>query len=123
MKLFLQPLVENAILHGFAECERGMVLIQGNINEENQLKIQVKDDGKGMSPEELIQMNLSSLDKIRDVSKEANIHKKSRRSIGLYNVNAMIKLRFGNEYGLHVQSTEGKGTTITILLPILKEET
>ena len=122
-KLFLQPLVENSILHGFAECERGMVLIQGNINEENQLKIQVKDDGKGMSPEELIQMNLSSLDKIRDVSKEANIHKKSRRSIGLYNVNAMIKLRFGNEYGLHVQSTEGIGTTITILLPILKEET
>lgn len=122
-KLILQPMVENSILHGFAESEHGTVFIQGYETKEQQLMLQIIDDGKGMSEKELSRVNhsLSGFADGEDDDEESR--EKSKRNIGIYNVNAVIGLRFGRQYGVHVESEEGRGTTITIMLPLRKEET
>lgn len=102
-KLMLQPMVENSILHGFEDRDHGMVMIQGYETGEHHLKLIVKDDGKGISPDKLNQI-------------------KEKSGIGIHNVDAMIQLRYGQQYGVTVESEEGIGTTVSILLPILKEE-
>lgn len=102
-KMILQPLVENAILHGLKECDHGMVMIQGYETGEQHLKLIVKDDGKGISKKDLDQI-------------------KQKSGIGIYNVDTTIKLRYGQQYGLTVDSQEGNGTNISILLPILQED-
>ena len=69
--------------------------------------ITVEDNGCGMTPEELDALN-STLER-----SEA-----SEKGIGIQNVHQRIRLFYGDSYGIHITSTPGKGTTITITLPI-----
>ncbi|MBE5889197.1 MAG: sensor histidine kinase [Lachnospiraceae bacterium] len=112
-KITIQPLVENALYHGIKN-KRGMgiIRISGMMNE-NGLLLQVEDDGIGMVPERLEQIN----DAIkRRTSAGKGIY-------GLYNVNERIRLNFGEEYGVTVDSTYGEGTRVTVLLPYKEVET
>ncbi|RVT60870.1 histidine kinase [Niallia taxi] len=115
-KLILQPLIENAINHGF---NRGRMDGQISVNvscKENDLLIQVCDNGKGMSKEQL--------DTIRKQLKQASIKIKHTEShIGLINIQTRLVLTFGEKYGLSVESQEMKGTTVSVLLPISLERT
>jgi two-component system, sensor histidine kinase YesM len=99
-KLFLQPIVENAIIHGFETVETGGYLkITGSI--ENGIRnFVVEDNGKGMTPE-----------------KNLKVMKSDENSIGIKNIDKRVKLLFGEEYGLHIESQEGKGTKVCIMIP------
>lgn len=106
-RLILQPLVENAIIHGFEDMEsRGMITING-YKQSDLLFIEVVDNGKGMSSE-----------KIDQILKGLQKNNKFNNNIGLKNVNDRIKLYFGVDYGLVIHSEEGKGTVIQICLPL-----
>ncbi|MCM8900531.1 sensor histidine kinase [Caldicoprobacter algeriensis] len=106
-RLILQPLVENAIIHGFEDMEsRGVITING-YKQSNLLFIEVVDNGKGMSSE-----------KIDQILKGLQKNNKFNNNIGLKNVNDRIKLYFGVDYGLVIHSEEGKGTVIQICLPL-----
>lgn len=106
-RLILQPLVENAIIHGFEDMEsRGMITING-YKQSDLLFIEVADNGKGMSSE-----------KIDQILKGLQKNNKFNNNIGLKNVNDRIKLYFGVDYGLVIHSEEGKGTVIQICLPL-----
>jgi two-component system sensor histidine kinase YesM len=107
IKLLLQPIVENYIMHGFSwEKDTNSITIKGSIDE-NDIIIVVSDNGNGIE-EDKLEAIMEELGKF-----EAN----TGESIGLKNVNDRIKLVYGLEYGLNINSTYGKGTDISIKIP------
>ncbi|WP_105616865.1 sensor histidine kinase [Vallitalea okinawensis] len=112
LKLILQPIVENIIQHGLSDEDEGIIAIVAEWCDKN-LIIKISDDGKGMSNEQVKQLN----DYINeDTDKILTGYKKS---VGMRNVNLRIKLAYGEEYGLHVTSQEGIGTHVTFTLPLI----
>ena len=111
MKMMLQPLVENSISHGMKEDERLNVRVNVELNGDH-LCIRVSDDGEGIDEEKLKQ--------VRKGLKSA--YTENGRHIGLYNVNKRITLVYGETYGVEIESEYGKGTTITLKLPLVKDE-
>ena len=116
-KLTLQPILENSIIHG-TELKIG----EGHLTIElrktgNRLLLQVSDDGVGMDEETLTKVNSRFG---RGLSAQMNEAK--RTGLALVNVDNRIRLLFGEEYGLHVFSMPGMGTTVEILLPIITSD-
>lgn len=108
-KLLLQPFVENAILHGFKEMEYGGLLrIDIHLSEDkSDLIIIIEDNGKGISSEVLNIFN-NREEAIRD----------DGRSIGLHNAFSRIHMYYGDKASWNINSIVGKGTVITIRLPV-----
>lgn len=110
--LILQPLVENAIFHGLeAKSEAGTVIIESAF-QGNNLLLTITDDGAGMDSE--------TLEKVR-----ASLHQtviKDAHSIGMSNVHNRIRLNYGEDYGMSIDSFQGMGTTITLLMPAIKQK-
>ncbi len=105
VKLTLQPLVENAIYHGIKYKETmGKIRITGKEMEEGIL-IQIIDDGIGMEEE--------VLNHILDKKKRVN----QNNGVAVENVNRRLKLYYGENYGLHYESTLHVGTIVSIFLP------
>lgn len=105
LNLLLQPVVENALIHGIDKKEgEGRIIIKTRL-EENNIYFNVIDNGKGMSQEKL-QLLLVSI-------KRQNMNYDS----GIRNVHNRIRLFYGEEYGISIQSMPGEGTNIEIKLP------
>mgnify|MGYP005748153907 FL=1 len=103
-KMLLQPLVENAVLHGVEHDGDGYICIFA-VQEGSDLKISVFDDGLGMPPEIVRWINSPEPEK-----REGHL--------GLYNLISILKIHYGEGYGLKARSGDGEGTTITITLPM-----
>jgi two-component system sensor histidine kinase YesM len=109
-KLLIQPLVENAIYHGLkAQEQKGMLKVVG-YKEGGALIFKVIDNGKGMTSQELLDLNNSI-----QPSKEQG-------GLGVANVRERIQLYFGGSYGVTFESVQGEGTVATIRLPALTED-
>ncbi len=111
LRIILQPIVENAILHGILKKEEGLggtIWITGRIEEEN-LILTVRDDGVGMNEEQM--------ERITRLNGTEGDH-----GYGVYNTDTRIKLRYGPKYGLLYHSTAGEGTTVDIVIPVDCEE-
>lgn len=107
-KLFLQPLIENSIVHGFEEkVGTGNIMIKG-YREKNSILFEIVDDGSGMTEEQ----RLALFNPI-----EYPVQKK-KSSIGVRNVIARLKLYYGTKCSFHIESTLGEGTTIRIRIPL-----
>ena len=114
-KLTLQPVVENSIIHGI-ERKMGFSTVRIVLKcTEKRLIIQVSDDGIGMQPEALDDLNR----KLNQSLFESLHNKKKKGGIALVNVNNRIHLIFGEEYGMTVYSTPGVGTDVMIELPLV----
>lgn len=109
-KLTLQPIIENAIYHGLREKEGGGVIEIKGFLKENQVMFIIKDSGKGMEQE--------SLNKLIKLLKEGD----SSQGYGLSNVNERLKLYFGVEYGLNIESVKDCHTTVIVNIPIVERE-
>jgi len=106
--LTLQPLVENAIIHGLeSKVDGGEVRITGRLEGE-QIVLIVSDSGSGVSPEDI--------GNIFREEKRKQIHGQTT-GLGIINVHKRIQHYFGNEYGLKMESILGEGTSIYIRLP------
>ena len=112
-KLILQPLVENAIYHGIDRTRKKGIITLTIEKQENRIYIEVKDNGKGMMPEEVIEMNQMFKEDNHDYLLGTN-----RKSIGLVNVNGRLKLFFGQEYGLEIESEYESYTKMKFYVPI-----
>lgn len=108
-KLILQPLVENAIIHGFKEQDEGKVEIFASKTEDKDLLISIKDNGEGISDEMI---------KILETKDTQSL----TGHIGLNNVNTIIELYYGPEYGVKAERLQEGGTIMTVRLPFSKEE-
>lgn len=117
LKLLLQPIVENSILHGILEKEdqSGTITIEGQVTVNDAgtqvLRFRITDDGVGMTE--------SEIRKLTDTSEPI---KGKKGGYGIHNVINRIKLYYGNEYGLEYQSTPGRGTTVWMEIPCVEFE-
>lgn len=105
--LLMQPVVENAILHGLEDVEENGRIIIHILTKEDKLHIVIFDNGCGMTLEEIDRMQQN----MRHHPQE------SSKSIGLYNIYHRIQLYYGNAYGIRVQSKLRFGTAVTLILP------
>ena len=105
-KLALQPLVENAILHGVADLEEGYIKLTAE-EEEGDLLLTVSDNGPGIP---------------QDILEAVNSPEKRPPGghLGLFNVDSIIRLHYGPRYGLSV--LPGEGSRVRLRLPIRREE-
>lgn len=110
IKFTLQPLVENAIFHGIEPkgCAGKITIhVCYESQESRNIRIDVTDDGVGMSPEKAKQILLTNSDSSADFFRE----------IGVSNVHKRLQYEFGQEYGITIESVEGQFTTMSIHIP------
>lgn len=101
-KITIQPIIENAIYHGFQMVDEGVIHISIQHKDEDIL-ICVEDNGVGMTEEHCREI----------LKREPN----DRTGIGIKNVNDRIRIYFGEKYGLHISSRLDEGTRVEILIP------
>lgn len=107
LKLMLQPLVENAIYHGM-EFMDGDGEIEVKVSREGEdLWFVIRDNGLGMTREQVLSL----------LSEHPHVTSRRGSGIGVKNVNERIRLYFGEEYGLLIESEPDEGTVIRIHLP------
>ena len=109
-RFVLQPLVENAIIHGFSEKKENYRIDISVYTSENSVKIEILDNGKGI--------NLEQLKEQKDGKEKSQ---KAYNSIGIKNIQDRIKLFFGDNYGLTFETQKEEFTKAILTLPILKE--
>ncbi len=110
IKIMLQPVIENSIYHGVKPKKgKGLIKIRG-FTQDKHVIIEISDNGAGMTQEDVKKIN-------DNMSKEYVRHS---HHIGLRNVNQRIKLVFGEEFGITVQSAVNKGSVVKIVLPMVK---
>ncbi|MGN8647441.1 cache domain-containing sensor histidine kinase [Gracilibacillus sp. HCP3S3_G5_1] len=111
--LLIQPIVENAIIHGLEPKEdKGFIKI--TMEEEDQyIQVEVKDNGVGIAK--------NNINEIRERLDDEDYHSDGQR-IGLHNVHQRLRLYYGDKYGLELDSIEGLGTTMSLKIPKIKNE-
>ncbi len=111
-RISIQPIVENALNHGLRN-KRGDKRIEINAFESDEkLMIIVKDNGIGM---DAVNMNQKLKENNKDLVEAGS-------SIGLFNINARLKMLYGNEYGLFITSEPDVGTDVCLTIPKIKIE-
>lgn len=108
LPLLLQPIVENAFIHGLKDMEEmGEITIEIQEKEKEFLLINISDNGIGMAEEELEELNYNIYNR-----------KNEAANIGFYNINQRIKLCYGASYGMEIHSKKNEGTLVSLKLPL-----
>ena len=116
LKLVLQPLVENALYHGVKNKRQGgTITVRAKPLKEDQILLQVEDNGIGFTPEKLAQLQAELADDSGEIKLESGF--------GIGNVNQRIRLYYGREYGVSIKSEYSAGTCVTIVIPARRDET
>lgn len=114
IKHILQPVVENALVHGIdgtgTQEHPCTISIEGR-KENEDIIFTVGDDGCGI-PEE----------KLKEIREKLEKDELFQKSIGIYNVSSRLRIVYGPSYRLRVESKEGKGTTVTVRIKALKKK-
>jgi len=109
LPLIIQPFVENAFVHGLESSEDGGNLTVHVSRDVGVIVVTIEDDGVGM--------DYYQLGKLRYAINSGEAAEKGH--IGVSNVNQRLKLQYGEQFGVTVDSTLGKGTKITIMMPFV----
>lgn len=107
-KLILQPLVENAIIHGVADSDEGFIKLWAEEDAEGYLLLKVSDNGSGIPPEVLERLNSHELI--------------PGGHLGLNNVDRIVRLSYDESCGLSAYPNEGGGSCVQLRLPMQKGE-
>ncbi|KAE8560634.1 cache domain-containing sensor histidine kinase [Paenibacillus polymyxa] len=105
--LIIQPLVENAVIHGLENKEEPVTVKVDITIEQRELHIKVADDGIGMEEEQLTRL----------LARITGTEEPEGSSIGLRNVHQRLTLMYGERYGLHIESALQVGTTVYFSIP------
>lgn len=104
-KLILQPIVENSLKYGYKKKMNMNIFIKGRVDG-NILILSVSDDGSGMEPEKLQELQ-------EQLSKEEN----TTEQIGLFNANRRLKILYGDDFGITIHSIVNEGTEVELKMP------
>ncbi|MDQ6418853.1 sensor histidine kinase [Paenibacillus sp. LHD-117] len=114
LKLSVQPLIENYVLHGFrAGRLDNLIRIEGILKQDVMI-LSVGDNGKGIPLPELMKLRQS-------LNEKSELEAKSD-SLGLSNVHMRLQMVYGSEYGLTIESMDGAGTEVTLKIPAVVKE-
>ncbi|WMJ89981.1 sensor histidine kinase [Anaerocolumna sp. MB42-C2] len=119
IRFMLQPIVENAIVHGFGKNKKDNILAIKADTIGDYLQIIIEDNGKGLTDEQMVHINQENCENSLE---DNQLEYKKFNKIGIHNVNEQIKIRFGNTYGLHFERANDSGTSVIIKLPLIKED-
>lgn len=111
VKWTLQPIVENALLHGLRNGQKNAKIEIKAWLDNNDVYVQVNDNGVGL-PKKIIRELQHNLD-----FHSEQLTKSNKKGVGLYNVQSRIRLNYGSKYGLLLTSTPQKGFSVTIRIP------
>lgn len=115
-RFMLQPLIENAIIHGFEQFA-GEIFIDANIRQEYEsrlLQISVRDNGIGMTEDKLNSLRV----KLDDIEESKDSEKKGFSGIGVKNVVQRLQLIYGEQFHMDIQSEHDVGTEISLEFPL-----
>ena len=107
-KLVLQPIVENAVIHGVRDMDDGYIKIWAERDAED-LRLFVQDNGCGM-------------EKPQDGPLGFGVSGRPGEHLGMFNVDSILRLHFGDAYGLSVRSKPGEGCLVMVRLPMRREK-
>ncbi|NLW79683.1 MAG: histidine kinase [Ruminococcaceae bacterium] len=108
----LQPVVENAMLHAFAEKQADCRITIGGTLEGGVVCITVADNGAGMAPRVLAALRAKL-----EAAENSDFPEQGLTGVALLNIQKRLRLRYGKRAGLMVESTPGQGTTVTLCFP------
>lgn len=115
LKMLLQPIVENAVFHGLEKkVDNGIVQITMQKTVQNKVQYVIRDNGYGMEDKQLEEL----LKSLRQFDTLSHSEKDVKQGIGLSNVYRRIKLFYGDEAEMTIQSTLHLGTTVSINFPL-----
>jgi two-component system sensor histidine kinase YesM len=116
LKLTLQPLVENALYHGIKNKRNGGVItVRAKRAAQDQVSLEVQDDGVGFTPYKLSQIQAALQEDAGEITLKES-------GFGLENVDKRIKLYYGKQYGLTIQSQYQEGTLVRVAIPFKEPE-
>jgi two-component system LytT family sensor kinase len=121
--MMLQPLVENAIKHGLSpKIDGGSITVRSRLRAEHRLRLEIEDDGVGMVPNgsgfgERRRYLRDNLDESEENDRPAHTD-----GIGMQNVAERLRVLYGLNAHMSVQSSPGRGTRVTIELPLLQTD-
>jgi two-component system sensor histidine kinase YesM len=116
LKLILQPLVENALYHGIKNKRRGgTISVRARRKGDDEVLLEVEDDGIGLTPQKLAQLRAELEDDSGEIKMESGY--------GIGNVNNRIRLYYGKQYGISINSEYRTGTCVTLVIPAKMETT
>ena len=109
-KLVLQPIVENAVIHGVRDMDDGYIKIWAEADADaGDLRLFVQDNGRGM-------------EKPQDGPLGFGVSGRPGEHLGMFNVDSILRLHFGDAYGLSVRSRPGEGCLVMVRLPMRREK-
>lgn len=111
-KLLLQPIIENCIRHGFIKGQELHIDISAK-HEDDNLIFTIKDNGKGITEEKLKEIRESFEEEVND---------ETVKHVGLYNVEKVLSMLYGEKYGLSISSRIDEGTDVVLTMPYEIEE-
>ncbi|TVY03017.1 cache domain-containing sensor histidine kinase [Cohnella terricola] len=121
LKLLLQPLIENSLIHGIQKKkEKGQVFVHGEL-QGSEMKFVVEDTGIGIEEGRLREIRRQLLSAVDSEPQALDRNVPKSGSYGLLNVHRRLKLHYGNDSGLTIDSEAGKGTRISFTIPLREE--
>lgn len=116
IKIILQPIVENAIYHGIKNKKMGgHINISGYKKDYNEIVFEIEDNGIGIKEEKLSEIKKKLLN-----NNIENLPDSEEGGFGIFNVNERLRLYFGNDYGISIESIYEKGTKVLIKIPAMR---
>lgn len=110
LRLLIQPLIENSILHGMHPCNGKAIRISVKaFTQADNCVIQLSDDGQGITETKLAELH--------EEARMSYLQKSRSSSVGLRNIRERIELHYGKPYGIDIQSVRGKGSVISLTIP------
>lgn len=118
-RFMIQPFIENAIIHGFEQYAGDIFITAAQVrdNASNQLRISVRDNGVGMNESKLHELRA----KVMSTQEPAASARKGFSGIGVHNVFQRLRLIYGADIQLEIDSEQDLGTTITLIFPFEME--
>lgn len=115
--LILQPIIENAFTHGLqnkaSDCS---LTINGKLLDDT-VSFEIADNGAGIA-----ESDLDAINKKLEMAHEGDFPERGLRGVALVNIQKRIRLSYGARYGVSIESAAGKGTTVTITLPVIEDK-
>jgi two-component system sensor histidine kinase YesM len=118
VKLIMQPIVENAVKYAIEPMAgKGAILVSA-YDEKEDLIIEIVDNGPGIADDKMEELKK----RLSIISSTESLNDNESESLGITNVHTRLVLKYGRGYGVHLDSFPGRGTVVSLRIPMLTND-